>query len=74
MLWMPVTAESLAERYDAATKAEAAGVPWRGRMEDVLKATPQQIERWEKEREEEKASAPTPPPQIPEPQVLDRTV
>jgi hypothetical protein len=75
MLWMPVTAESMAERYDAAAKAEAAGVPWRGRMEDVLKATPQQIERWKKEREEEKANEPTPPPlQAPAPQDLDRTV
>jgi hypothetical protein len=41
---------SLAERYDAASKAIAAGVPWRSVMGDVLQFSPQQIDRMESER------------------------
>lgn len=41
---------SLAERFDAATKAQAAGVPWRQVMSDVLQYGPQDIARMEAER------------------------
>lgn len=41
---------SLAERFDAATKAQAAGVPWRQVMADVLQYGPQEIARMEAER------------------------
>lgn len=41
---------SLAERFDAATKAQAAGVPWRQVMSDVLQYSPQDIARMEAER------------------------
>jgi hypothetical protein len=44
---------SMAERYDAASKAAAAGVPWRTRMTDVLQFTPDAVARMEIERAEE---------------------
>ena len=40
----------VAERYDAASKAEAAGVPWRTRMLDILQFSPQQVDRMDAER------------------------
>lgn len=49
-LWAPPERFSLAERYDAASKAGAAGVPWRSVMVDVLQFTPQQVDRMESER------------------------
>lgn len=58
MMWAPVSSLSLAERYDAGSKAQAAGVPWRTRMADVLQFTPQQIERMETERASEQEEAP----------------
>lgn len=50
ILWAPPERFSLAERYDAASKAQAAGVPWRSVMADVLQFSPQQIDRMESER------------------------
>jgi hypothetical protein len=50
VLWAPPERYSLAERYDAASKAQAAGVPWRTVMTDVLQFSPQQVERMEAER------------------------
>lgn len=50
VLWQPPERFSLSERYDAATKAAAAGVPWRSVMADVLQFTPQQVDRMEAER------------------------
>jgi hypothetical protein len=50
LLWRPPERFSLAERYDAAAKAQAAGVPWRTVMADVLQFSPQQIARMETER------------------------
>jgi len=44
VIWANPAAYSLAERYDAATKAVAAGVPWRQRMV-LLGYSPQEIER-----------------------------
>jgi hypothetical protein len=49
-LWAPPERFSLAERYDAASKAQAAGVPWRSVMTDVLQFSPQQVERMEADR------------------------
>lgn len=43
VLWQPPERVSLAERYDAATKAKAADVPWETVMRDVLGFSPQQI-------------------------------
>jgi hypothetical protein len=50
ILWADPERFSLAERYDAAAKAQAASVPWRTVMADVLQYSPQQIERMEAER------------------------
>lgn len=50
VLWAPPERFSLSERYDAAVKAQAAGVPWRSVMTDVLQFTPQQVARMEAER------------------------
>lgn len=49
-MWASPERFSLAERYDAAAKAQAAGVPWRSVMADVLQFSPQQIDRMEAER------------------------
>lgn len=50
VLWASPERRSLAERYDAASKAQAAGVPWRSVMVDVLQFSPQQVDRMETER------------------------
>lgn len=50
VLWAPPERHSLAERYDAASKAGAAGVPWRAVMTDVLQFSPQQVDRMEAQR------------------------
>ena len=50
ILWAPPERFSLAERYDAASKAQAAGVPWRAVMTDVLQFSPQQVDRMEADR------------------------
>lgn len=49
-LWAPPERFSMAERYDAAAKASAAGVPWRTIMAEILQFSPQQIQRMETER------------------------
>lgn len=49
-LWAPPERFTLAERYDAAIKAKAAGVPWSTVMADVLQFSPQQIARMSLER------------------------
>lgn len=49
-LWASPERFSLSERYDAASKAQAAGVPWRTVMTDVLQFSPQQVDRMEAER------------------------
>lgn len=49
-LWAPPERFSLAERYDAASKAATAGVPWRAVMRDVLQFSPQQVDRMEADR------------------------
>lgn len=50
VIWQPPEQFSLAERYDAASKAQAAGVPWRTIMTEVLQLTPQQVELMEQQR------------------------
>lgn len=50
ILWASPERFSLAERYDAASKAVVTGVPWRTIMGDVLQFSPQAIERMEAER------------------------
>ena len=47
---MPPWLATEAERYDAASKAIAAGVPWRTVMASVLMFGPQAIARMEAER------------------------
>jgi len=50
VLWAPPERYGLAERYDAATKAQAAGVPWRTMMAEVLQFSPTQVDRMEADR------------------------
>lgn len=50
VIWAPPDRVTMAERYDAAVKAQAAGETWRSIMQDVLQKTPQQINRMEGER------------------------
>jgi hypothetical protein len=50
VLWASPERFSLAERYDAAVKAQAAGVPWRTVMTSVLQYSPQEVERMQAER------------------------
>jgi uncharacterized protein with PhoU and TrkA domain len=49
-LWLPPERQSLAERADAATKAVAAGVPWRTVMTDIMQFSPEKVEEMEAER------------------------
>lgn len=60
VIWEPVERQSLAERYDAATKAVASGVPWRSIMEQVLQFSPQQVDRMAAERIADQLLAPEP--------------
>ena len=48
--WAPPERFSLAERYDAASKAQSAGVPWRNVMSDVLQYSPQDVARMDADR------------------------
>jgi len=50
VLWQAPERVSMAERYDAASKAQASEVPWETRMRDVLGFTPQQIKQMQAER------------------------
>lgn len=50
IIWADPERFSLAARYDAAVKAQTAGVPWRTVMSDVLQFSPQQVDRMETER------------------------
>lgn len=60
VLWAPPERFSLAERYDAASKAQAAGVPWEAVMQDVLQFSPAQIGRMQIQRlDDALASSPT---------------
>lgn len=61
-IWASPERFSLAERYDAATKAQAAGVPWRSTMQTVLQFSPQEIERMEEERAADALLNPVPEP------------
>jgi hypothetical protein len=60
VIWSPPERFSLAERYDAASKATAAGVPWRTVMTDVLQFSPQQVDRMESERATDALLTPQP--------------
>lgn len=44
-VWLRPDLATLAERYDAAAKAKAAGVPWRVIMATILQFTPTEIDR-----------------------------
>lgn len=50
VLWAPTERFSLAERYDAATKAQSAGVPFRVIMSSILQFSPQEVDRMQAER------------------------
>ncbi|PPS86401.1 phage portal protein [Streptomyces sp. MH60] len=68
-LWRDPESRSIAEMADAAVKKEAAGVPWRQRMED-MGYTPAQISRMEIDRAADAMNAqtatdPTAPPPAP---------
>jgi hypothetical protein len=62
VLWAPPDRVTMAEKYDAATKAAAAGETWRSIMQDVLQKTPQQIARMETERAMDSLLAPVQEP------------
>ncbi|MGI8711089.1 MAG: phage portal protein, partial [Acidimicrobiales bacterium] len=63
-LWQPPERFSLAERYDANSKAT--DVPWRTRMSDILQFSPQQVARMEAERVTDAfLTMPAPPAQVP---------
>lgn len=49
-LWAPPEHVSLAEKYDAAVKAQAAGVSWRTIMLDILGFTADDVDRMQAER------------------------
>ena len=53
VLWKSPENFSLAEKYDAASKAQAAGVPWRSVMTDILQFSETQVARMEAERSAE---------------------
>ena len=46
ILWQPLDLPSMAERFDAASKAQAAGLPERYIRSDVLGMSPQEIRRY----------------------------
>ena len=52
-MWFPVEHVSLTERYAAAVQAQAAGVPWRTVMTDILGFPGEQVDRMEGERAQE---------------------
>lgn len=58
VLWSPPERFTVAERYDAASKAQAAGVPWQTVMSTVLQFSPQEIERMMAERAADALLAP----------------
>ncbi|BDM70620.1 hypothetical protein HEK616_41070 [Streptomyces nigrescens] len=66
-IWADSESRTVAELADAAVKKQAAGVPWRQRMED-MRYTPQQIARMEVDRAADAMNATPPtnpiPPQL----------
>lgn len=50
VIWSPPQRWTLSERYDAAMKAQIAGVPWRSVMQTILQFSPQEIDRMMEER------------------------
>lgn len=65
VVWADPQRYSMAERYDAASKAVAAGVPWRQRMSKILQFSPQEIDRMEAERTQDALLASSFPAQLP---------
>ena len=59
--WMPVERQSLAERADAASKAQ--DVPWRTRMTDIWQFPADQVDRMETERAQDLLNAALTAPQ-----------
>lgn len=64
-LWQPANRYSLAERADAAAKAQ--DIPWRTRMTDIWQFPPERVAEMEKEREAdaEFTARTAPPTQVP---------
>lgn len=60
IMWAPAERFTLAQRYDAASKASLAGVPWRTVMSSVLQFSPQEVARMEAERAADALLAPQP--------------
>lgn len=55
VIWESPDRQTMAERYDAAVKAKAAGVPWATTMRDVLGFSPAEVSRMEVDRVNELA-------------------
>lgn len=68
VLWDDPERFSLAERFDAAVKAQAAGVPWETVMSSVLQYTPQQIDQMASQRASDALAAATLATPAPTPQ------
>lgn len=68
IIWASPERFSLAERYDAASKAGVAGVPWRTVMRDILQFSPQAVDRMEAERATDAFIAAVAATAAPEPQ------
>lgn len=62
-IWADSESRTVSELADAAVKKEAAGVPWRQRMED-MGYTPQQIARMEVDRASDAMLAPQQPAEV----------
>lgn len=65
IIWADPQRFSLSERADAATKAQAGGMPWRSVMSDIWQKSPQEIERMEGERATDALYATAPPSDAP---------
>jgi hypothetical protein len=48
--WMPAERYSLLQKAQAAQYAQAAGVPWEGRMQDYMQLSPDTIRRYKQQR------------------------
>lgn len=68
-IWTPPEQFSLNERGQAATLAQATGVPWRTIMQDIWQFSPQKVAQMEQHRAEDLLFAAQFQPAQPEPQV-----
>jgi len=63
--WLDPAVASLSERADAASKAVAAGVPWKSIMTDIMQFAPLKVEEMERQRLADTLAVFTAPPVAP---------